>query len=289
MNAYTTIVMIFFTVPLNFIFLKKDYFIAANKRKFVLFILAVLSGFTTLTARIPLMYIPYGTATTIYYIRPTLVMFAAYFLIHEKLGWTRISLAILTLIGVIVVVEPPFIFTYKAGKSEGPAWAYAIAFAQPVINTFLAIVMRITKDVHFVISTTVCSVFTVLISMCFLPLADKIELPGKWILWLAIVGVGCFTAFAGLLIVLAFHFSDAGVLSTVLSVEIVFSFLSQIIIFNQIPSYVSSIGACIVVLSVSGMGLSEYLASRKKKKVIAAEDVQVPSIEELPIEVMTED
>jgi len=287
MNVYTTFFSIVFAVPFNCIFLQKNDFTVAKNRKLILFILGIFSGFSTITARIPLMYIPYGTATTIYYIRPTLVMFAAFLLINEKLGWTRVSLAILTLVGVIVVVEPPFIFTYKAGNADAPAWAYGIAFSQPVINTATVIIMRVTRDVHFVISSTTCAIITTILCICLLPLADEIEVPGRLILWLAIVAVGCLTGLAGILVVLAHHFCDAGVLSTVLSLELVFSFMAQIIIFNQIPSYVSIVGACIVLLCVSGIGLSEYFASKNKKEETKA-DRHLPSMQELPLEDLVE-
>jgi len=273
MNITTGVVQAIITLPFIFVFLTKRDFSQASNSKFILWMASGLVSVGILLIRIVVMQIPLGTATAIFYLRIVFVMITAYFLINEKSGFSRIGCAFLAVIGVILVVEPPFIFQNLGNPLEGPLWAYLLAFLQPFVMTFSVIFLRKAKDIHFVIMMIACAVYNLLLGSPLLALTKKWALPAKYSEYLAILSIGILSTAATILNVLAHHFCDAAPLATMSALELVLSFLSQIMIFNQIPSIIASIGACIVVISITGLGAAEYLTTRKKKKITEEEDL----------------
>ena len=77
-----------------------------------------LAGLNMICLYLGVLYIPLGDALTIIYTAPIFTMIFSYIFLRTRQGFWKIFLATLLMIGVILVIRPPLIFSQNPPKSK---------------------------------------------------------------------------------------------------------------------------------------------------------------------------
>ena len=78
----------------------------------------VLAGLNMMCSYLGVLYIPLGDALTIIYTAPIFTMIFSYIFLRTRQGFWKIFLATLLMIGVILVIRPPFMFPQNPPKLQ---------------------------------------------------------------------------------------------------------------------------------------------------------------------------
>ncbi len=165
--------------------------------------------------------------------------------------------------------KPEFLF---GGSLNGPEYALGSMFA--LIAAFLSSIMLISIQLANSIEKVGTSVYTFYggIGLLFsVPVWSRYE-PNTilsqdfWLIpsqtWGAMIAISIFGFFAMVATTRASKMLNATVISFVRSLEIVFAFLMQVFVLHEFSGLLSVAGSALVVLSVIGITLQQYLPNR---------------------------
>lgn len=235
------------------------------KRPVVQLIRGLLLAMATLIFFWSLKYLPIADAIAIFFIQPLiLTLFSALFL-GEQVGWHRRIAVVAGFIGALVIIQP--------GSST-----FQLAAVLPVLTAiFFAGYMTLTRATagHDTAETAQFAAgmgALVVLSVClFAGSLTSIEslqpvMPdlAEWG-WLALLGV--IAAFCHLLMVKAMELAPASVLAPFAYTEFIGATLLGWLIFDDIPSNNTWLGAVIIIAS----GLYVYLRERRLNAATAPE------------------
>jgi len=159
-----------------------------------------------------------------------------------------------TLLGILFIIRPPFIFGYDPQfKFDTPYYiAAVIVFCGSVgLQSNVYIILRKLKGLHFSVTLTVFGLIGTLESAIFMFALGDGCVPSCGVDRLMMVGVGLLSFVAQIGLTVSLQLEEAGKVSIMRKAgDILFAFLFQITIFNDIPGMWSIIGAVIVSLTV---------------------------------------
>ena len=203
--------------------------------------------------------IPIGDATTIYFSSPVLVTVFAYFLLNEPFRFIQFATCCLTIVGVGFISKPEFIF----GKQTDIHYPYLL------FGKILAMVAAITSSITLInlrkLKTTPAAVvvfwfasaivFFGSIALYVLGTFKPIDLTDMLCSGL-LCAIGLMSVLEQYFLTIALQHEDATTISVTRSFNIVLAFLWEVVIFDEIVTWTSIVGAvlvsmCILLLSFS--------------------------------------
>ena len=252
-------------------------------------VLIVLQGFLGSTVIICafscMLLMPLGDALTLLFTEPFSTMFMAAIFLGHRLRLFRIGIGLLLLVGVVLVIQPPFIFHQTDTTFQDPIQHYFIqsqfqtsredinyhtklyyigvivamsaAMLKGVLNISVNQCAKIKSSV-LMWWTGLGGIFVSLIAFTFDANARMLSnrvlevTLTEWLLYsgLAITGlIGYFCMTKSLQMI------DPTCVAFVRSLEIIFGYIVQITILGQIPSVLSLSGAVLVFVSVASYSL----------------------------------
>lgn len=203
--------------------------------------------------------IPLADATTIAFSSPAFVGVFAFFCLKEPCGLLHGIVVAVALTGVVLIGKPTFLFgDYIANEEilrlEGSLLALSCALLQGLMYVSLR-KLRHTSSIFIVIAFSALSIL--FSSVAFLSLNDLRYPRCGWHSFYMLCG-GFFSCVAQLLITIASKLENAGPLSLVRTVDIFMAFLYQILFFNLYPAWNSILGAVIIFVCVSIIGINKW-------------------------------
>ncbi|CAG7833423.1 unnamed protein product, partial [Allacma fusca] len=178
----------------------------------------------------------------IYHSSPVFVTVMAHFLLGEKIGLISVSSALLTLVGVVAIAEPPLLFggeRFDSFTLTGAAFAVGILLC----DTSIVIVTRSMREVNFALMLLVYGVLGMVQSLVISKVLFGLPLP---IITFQIFLISLYVAggaFLGeMLVILGLKFEKAGTVSSVRASEISFSIFLAFLIHGVRPDNWSIIG-----------------------------------------------
>jgi len=169
----------------------------------------------------------------------------------------------MTLIGVVLITRPPFVFG-DSGEREDLAgktydiWGPVAAISSTLFGANVYILLRALKNLHFsVIMTnfgTVALVYTLIVcgsigAVCW-PSCGRDR-------WLVVV-LGVFSFLGQILLTLSLQIEQAGPVAIARCADIVFAFVWQMLFFGETPTAYSLVGAVMVMGSVVLTALKKW-------------------------------
>lgn len=204
-------------------------------------------------------------------------IFARLFL-KEPCGLFNVITVILTLIGVVLITRPTFLFpdgvqslvdedmidsSYRAN-----IWGPVSALSATLFGANAYVLLRALKSVHFAVIMSNFGAFGLIYSLVI----------GIWLgglCWpicgterLLVVALAIFSFFGQILLTLALKLEQAGPVSIGRSCDIVFAFIWQVIFFKERINGYSIIGAILVTSSVIWTGVRKWLISLPRESTI---------------------
>jgi drug/metabolite transporter (DMT)-like permease len=213
-----------------------------------LLVLRGLLGFGALSCfYFALVHLPLADATVIQYTNPAFTAVFAVFVLAERMRRREVACLALTLLGVVLVARPAFIF----GSGALPGVPTAVALLGAILSAAAYVVVRMLGSEHHLV---VIFYFAVISSVGAVPgtLMHSVLPTGPELLLLA--GVGVTTHLGQIFMTRGLHLERAGRATAAGLVQIVFAGVLGAIFFAQIPDPPALAGAALVIAGVLLLG-----------------------------------
>ncbi len=214
-------------------------------------------------------YMPLADAIAVFFVEPLIVMLMSSIFLGEKVGWRRVTAAVIGFGGAIIVIRPSY---ELFGLVSLLPLCTAFLFSVYLILTRISgsnqepLVMQFYAGIGGVlICGAILAVGTPLGSVDF-----GLSLPTNNQAWSLLLGIGLFAVASHVLIVIAFTMAPASVLAPFQYVEIVSATILGYVVFNEFPASVQWIGISIII----GSGIYIFLREQKLEKETNEEIVE---------------
>lgn len=208
-------------------------------------------------------HMPLADASVIVFSVPVFVaIFAAIFL-KEPCNAFNIFTIFLTLMGVILITRPVYIFGPPAGGSReemfhSDLWGAVAAFSSTLFGANAYILLRVLKGIHYSVIMINFGFFALIETIFVSWTLGVLCVPQCGMERLLVVALGVFSFGGQILLTTSLQIEQAGPVSIARSADIVFAFIWQMMFFNEMPNVYSLVGALLVTCSVVLIGLRKW-------------------------------
>ncbi|CAG9104166.1 hypothetical protein JYU34_012115 [Plutella xylostella] len=205
---------------------------------------------------------PLADASVIVFSVPVFVAFFARVFLKEPCGiWNTISI-ILTLIGVVLITHPPFLFGETAPAENSQDYnslkGAIAAFVSTIFGANAYVLLRVLKGLHFSVIMTNFGAFAILQTFLYSLIFGALCMPNCGTERILVVCLALFSYLGQILLTMSLQMEQAGPVAIARSADIVFAFLWQVMFFSELPSKYSVFGAILVLSSVMLVGLRKW-------------------------------
>jgi len=202
--------------------------------------IALIFVYTALAA------LPFAEATVLQYLHPLFTALLAVIFLREYLQKNTLICILLSVIGLLIIVRPSFLFSGLAG--DYPAWAVAAAIAGAFGSAVAYVLVRklnATED-----SSVIIFYFPIMaLPLSLLMLGDNIVMPQGWA-WLSLLLVGIATQVGQVGLTKAMQTASASKATSFSYLQIIFAMVLGVIFFDEIPTLWTITGAVFIMLGV---------------------------------------
>lgn len=204
-------------------------------------------------------HMPLADASVIVFSVPVVVAIFAKIFLKEPCGLFHYFTLFLTMLGVLMVTRPPFLFGQSTTQYSflGPL----AALLSTIFAAIVYILLRALKNLHFSVIMVCFATYSILQTSSMAWATGKLCWPKCGTERLLVVALGIFSFSGQMLLTIAAQLEEAGLVAIARTVDVVFAFMWQIIFFNEIPNIFSIIGAVLVTSSVVLIGLRKWMMS----------------------------
>ena len=198
-----------------------------------------LSGLIALIAIfISLRKLPLATVVSISFAAPIFITIMSIFFLNEKVGMYRWLAVLVGFIGIVIITEPGL-------NSFNIYYLYPIIFC--IGLSYVAIVIRRLSLTEPIWLIGFYFSFTIMMT-------SFLTLPYGWIMpslkdFILLSLVGILGGAANLLLTQSYKFSEVSLVSPLKYLSLLFAIFFGYLIWNEIPSYKTLVGASLVILS----------------------------------------
>jgi len=230
----------------------------------LLMIRGVLGFFGTLTYILALKYLPLSEAIVINNTLPVFTGFFAVMYLGEKYDTTLAINTGMSLIGVILISKPSFIFPQNDSAADGFEFRQygLICILLSTISgaTITILLKKLGNALHPAVTVFHLGVMNVVIASISMIMDGKVDIDLKSCIALGVIGLTW--TFGQALQGLSYRFGDASRIVVAMYAQVVFSFMFEIVLDGLLPDIFQIMGsACIV----SGFFVVFYKISQQDK------------------------
>ncbi len=191
-------------------------------------------------------HLPLADATVIQFCNPMIAALVAVFALHEPLRPVDVVATVLSMIGVVLVAQPTFLFT--TGAALDPVAVVVGVFGAIFSGISYVIIRRLGATEHHLV---VVFYFPLITGPASLPIlaVEGLVMPNAWE-WLFLLGIGVTAQLGQIEITKGYKLETAGRASSMTYLQIVLAYTWGVLIFSEYPNAVSILGAVLVVLGV---------------------------------------
>lgn len=247
------------TIPI--VIFKQDAVLPPGKR-LILFLRCFVGSTGLILSFYAFRHMPLADASVIVFSTPVFVSIFARLFLREPCSTFHVFTVSLTLVGVLLITRPPFIFgDFVPSLSDEQAaleptddyniWGPIAAFSSTLFGANAYVALRALKGLHFSVIMTNFGAFALVYTLVICWWNGVLCLPAcsvdRWL----IVALGIFSFLGQILLTVSLQMEQAGFVAIARSADIVFAFIWQIIFFGESPNGYSVAGALLVVFSVA--------------------------------------
>ncbi|XP_050667438.1 solute carrier family 35 member G1 [Leptidea sinapis] len=221
---------------------------------------------------------PLADASVIVFSVPVFVALFARVFLKEPCGiWNTISI-LLTLLGVILITHPPFLFKndHVESNNNNTLWGAIAAFISTIFGANAYVLLRVLKGLHFSVIMTNFGAIAIIQTLFYSFVFGVLCMPNCGTERFLVVCLALFSYLGQILLTMSLQMEQAGPVAIARSADIVFAFLWQVMFFEEIPSKYSIGGAVLVLSSLMLVGVRKWALAlpvdsqlRKKLGVLA--------------------
>lgn len=165
------------------------------------------------------------------------------------------------MIGIVFIIQPSSLFSSSSSSSATSVWGPIAAVLSAIFGSNVIIILRILKHLHHSVIMSNTGIFAILYTFIVLLLMNEFCSPCTFKERILIVGLAVFSYFGQLLLTISLQYEEPNIISMTRSTIVLFSFIWQILFFNEVLSASSLFGAFLIILSNF---LNAFLAISKK-------------------------
>jgi len=244
-----------------------------------------LTGFNEHISYLGVLYVPIGDAMTIIFTAPIFTMIFSFIFLRLRQGIWKIIFAFILIVGVILVVRPPFIFpqtiynletqyvneTYlnddSVSKNGSMYWiGVGICVLAAACTGLINVVLNHLKDIDSGVMMFWNGFMSIFCSFAFLSIDHDSQIFFKhdlnWNEMGELIALGAMGISAVWMVTGACKLLDPTICSVLRAQQLIFAYVAQTIVSQVIPYYLTFIGAGFVVLSAVCMSLEKYVVPK---------------------------
>lgn len=213
-------------------------------------------------------HMPLADSSVIVFSVPVFVAIFARIFLKEPCGFFNVVTIVLTLVGVLLITRPPFVFGTHIPSlasddqtASTDLWAAVAAFSATLFGANVYVLLRALKGLHFSVIMTNFGAFALIQTVGVSWTLGALCWPQCGIERLLVVALALFSFGGQILLTLSLQFEQAGPVALARSADIVFAFIWQVLFFKEIPNVYSLAGAFLVTSSVLLTGLRKWIVS----------------------------
>ena len=218
-------------------------------------------------------YIPIGDALTLIFSEPLFTIVLSYIFLRIGLSIWKLLLCACLLAGMILSVQPPFLFFNNATETDNDdnqtsirsnyySFGAVMAICCAVCGALCNVSINKCPNVHSVALVFLSGVAGAVISIigCLLDTESQVIFNMEALslkTWSILVLISVIGVLAYFSMTESLKYITPTSLSVLRALEIVFAYACQIILLGQMPDWMSILGASLVMLSVIGIAMIE--------------------------------
>lgn len=216
--------------------------------------------------------------STIFFTLSVFVAIFARLFLKEPCGLFNVITVVLTLIGVVLITRPTFLFgdgvqslvdeDIIESNYRTKIWGPVSALSSTLFGANAYVLLRALKSVHFSVIMTNFGAFGFIYSILIGLWLGGLCLPMCGTERILVLALAIFSFFGQILLTLALKLEQAGPVSIGRSCDIVFAFIWQVIFFKERLNGYSVIGAILVTSSVIWTGVRKWLISLPRESML---------------------
>ncbi|XP_054166206.1 solute carrier family 35 member G1-like [Oppia nitens] len=244
-------------ISFGFLVLVRGYSIVPADGHHMYLALRCISGTITLTTVfVAYRMMPLADASTIQFSSPVFVAIFAYFMLRELLSWLQAVAGLVTLVGVVVIAQPEFIFGSQADTVyDQRLLGTVLAVVSSLSGAFSMITLRKLKSTPVPVIVMWYALVVIVVTLIILFALDALVMPWGWYTWGLLIGVGVFGVGDQYFVSKAMQYENAGPVSVTRTLTVVMTFVWEAVILGETIEWLSLLGAtiitsCILLLAV---------------------------------------
>ncbi|EGN97441.1 hypothetical protein SERLA73DRAFT_184151 [Serpula lacrymans var. lacrymans S7.3] len=241
-----------------------------------------------------LQYLSLADATVLTFLGPLATAVAGYFILKENYSKKEALAGICSLMGVILIARPPFLFgniqsinpdSEDAAVKATPAErfkAVGVALLGVTFGTGALISIRaIGKRAHPLHSMTFFSLWCVIVATGGMIVGEvPVVYPTRWEWVVLLILIGLCGFFAQTLVTMGLQRETAARGAMGVYIQVIFAGVLERIVFHTVPTMLSMIGAGIIMTSAVFVVMTKKNTPDNKSRGVVLEDVEGSALEE---------
>ncbi|KAL7047856.1 hypothetical protein ACKWTF_003128 [Chironomus riparius] len=203
-----------------------------------------------------------GDSSVIIYSTPVFVAIFSKIFLNEPCSLFNCFNIALSMVGIVFIIQPNSLFNHNSTSSTSTLWGPVAAILSAIFGSNVIIILRILKHLHHSVIMSNTGIFAILYTLIVLMIMNEFCSPCSFKERVLIVGLAVFSYFGQMLLTVSLQYEEPNVVSMTRSTIVLFSFIWQILFFNEILSVSSLFGAFLIILSNF---LNAFLAVSKQK------------------------
>jgi drug/metabolite transporter (DMT)-like permease len=199
-----------------------------------------------------LVHLPLAEATVIQYTNPVFTALLAAFFLSEHLRPRDLLLVLTSLVGVVLMARPEFLFGGLDGGLDPVAVAVALAGAAFSAGAYVT-VRKLGRTEDPVVIVFYFALMATVASIPLTALNPVLPTPEEWV---ALAGIGVVTQVAQVFMTKGLREEKAGRAMAVGYMQIVFAALWGFLFFAELPDSWAVAGAAVIILATAGVARS---------------------------------
>lgn len=233
--------------------------------------------------------IPVGDVTVIHFTAPIFTSVMGCVFLKQPCSLMDAFLGFISFCGVFIMTRPTIIFgkqdmeTQHICKSvtgcengvksidhaSDDTYVYGVGYT--LVAAFLVSVFFILNKITSQNTDVVLTLFYTGIMGLILPTVlvcatgNQYRLGGEWEIWLLLLLIGILSVIHLLFVAESLQFEDAGPVALIRNADCVYAFVLQYLVLDIVPHSLTIVGAAIIVVSSTTMGITRYLSAKNFK------------------------
>ncbi len=212
-----------------------------------------------------LVYLPLADAVAIIFVMPFFMLMLGKYVLSEEVGARRLMACVVGFIGTLLVIQPSFVDV---------GWpALLPVFVAANFSVFMLVTRQIAKETDPIGLQAVSGLMAVGLMIPLLAVGSHWDVAPLEIIapggsqWALLIGLGILGTVAHLLMTWSLRFAPSATLAPMQYLEIPFATLIGLIIFQDLPNPLASLGIAITMAA----GLYVILRERATAQLLAAQ------------------